>query len=89
MLWADGLTVEAPEVSDETFIFAEKDIELAPTGTVDLVVIGCPQASVGEARATAAAVRSHMELGQKIQDSRLWVFTSGLQLRIGRKPMEL
>ena len=50
---------------------------MAPSGTVDLVVIGCPQASVGEARATAAAVRGRMELGLKIPDSRLWVFTSG------------
>ena len=84
MLWADGLTMEAPEVSqfEGELIFSESDLaqrysDLAPSGTVDLVVIGCPQASVGEARATAAAVRGRMELGQKIPDSRLWVFTSG------------
>ena len=40
-------------------------------------MIGCPQASVGEVRATAAAVRSRMEFGEKIPDQRLWVFTSG------------
>ena len=51
--------------------------ELSPKGQVDLVVIGCPQASVGEVRATAAAVRSRMEFGEKIPDQRLWVFTSG------------
>ena len=84
MLWADGLTVSAPEVSayEGELVFSEDDLaqrysDLAPSGTVDLVVIGCPQASVGEARATAAAVRSRMELGQKIPDRRLWVFTSG------------
>ena len=51
--------------------------ELSPKGQVDLVVIGCPQASVGEVRATAAAVRGRMEFGEKISDQRLWVFTSG------------
>ena len=51
--------------------------ELAPKGQVDLVVIGCPQASLEELRITASAVRSHMEMGRKIPDHRLWVFTSG------------
>ena len=45
-------------------------------GIVDLVVIGCPQASVGEARATAAASRARMELGEQINNKRLWLFTS-------------
>ena len=84
MLWADGLTADAPEVDsfEGELVFGEAELaeryaELAPTGTVDLVVIGCPQASVGEVRATAAAARSRMELGQRIPDRRLWVFTSG------------
>ncbi len=84
MLWADGLTAEAPEVEsyEGELTFGEEELaeryaELAPNGTVDLIVIGCPQASVGEARATAAYVRARMELGQKIPDRRLWVFTSG------------
>jgi predicted aconitase/predicted aconitase with swiveling domain len=50
--------------------------ELAPEGQVDLVVIGCPQASLEEIRLTAAAVRSHMEMGKRLPDQRLWVFTS-------------
>ena len=69
MLWADGHTIEAPEVEgyqgELTFTednLAERYRELSPKGQVDLVVIGCPQASVGEARATAAAVRARMEL---------------------------
>lgn len=83
MLWADGLTDDPPPYeSVGTIRFTEADLrsryaDLAPTGTVDLVVIGCPQASVGEVRATAAAVRTRMELGQTIPDQRLWVFTSG------------
>ena len=63
-------------------VFAESDLaeryaDLAPSGEVDLVVIGCPQASLEEIRMTAAAVSTHMELGMKIPDQRLWVFTSG------------
>ena len=83
MLWADGLTADAPEVTsfqgEMVFTRDELDrryLELAPSGTVDLVVIGCPQASVGEARSTAAAVRARMELGEAIPSQRLWVFMS-------------
>ena len=83
MLWADGLTADAPEVTsyqgEMVFTRDELDrryLELAPSGTVDLVVIGCPQASVGEARSTAAAVRARMELGEAIPRQRLWVFMS-------------
>ncbi len=62
--------------------FGEDDLQkryqdLAPTGQVDLVVIGCPQASLEEIRITASAVRAHAEFGAKIPDRRLWVFTSG------------
>ena len=83
MLWAQGISPEPPEYMPEGNLIFTKDAlmqrydDLAPTGQVDLVVIGCPQASVGEVRTTAAAVRNRMELGQRIQDQRLWVFTSG------------
>jgi predicted aconitase/predicted aconitase with swiveling domain len=83
MLWADGVSPAPPEYEPEgKLVFTESDLmeryaDLAPTGQVDLVVIGCPQASVGEVRTTAAAVRTRMELGQKIPEQRLWVFTSG------------
>ena len=83
MLWADGHTADAPDVDEYqgelTFTkedLAERYRELAPSGQVDLVVIGCPQASVGEARAVAAAARARMELGEIIPDQRLWVFMS-------------
>ena len=62
--------------------FTEADLakryeELSPKGQVDLVVIGCPQASIEEIRRTASAVRSYAEMGRKIPNNRLWLFTSG------------
>jgi predicted aconitase/predicted aconitase with swiveling domain len=63
---------------------AQRYEDLAPQGRVDLVVIGCPQASLEELRITAAAVRSHMEMGHKIPDHRLWVFTSGENHRLAQ-----
>ncbi len=63
---------------------AKRYDELAPTGQVDLVVIGCPQASLEEIRTTASAVRSHMEMGKRIPDHRLWVFTSGENYELAR-----
>ena len=84
MLWADGHTVDPPSLNsyEGELEFTEYDLQLryqqlAPTGIVDLVVIGCPQASVGEVRTTAAYVRSRMELGEIIPNQRLWIFTSG------------
>jgi len=84
MLWADGHTVSPPSLNlyEGELEFTEHDLQLryqqlAPKGIVDLVVIGCPQASVGEVRTTAAYVRSRMELGEIIPNQRLWIFTSG------------
>ena len=64
--------------------FSEADLlqryaDLAPQGQVDLIVIGCPQASIEEIRRTASAVRSYAEMGQKIPDNRLWLFTSAVK----------
>ena len=82
MLWAEGHT-ECPPLTgaEQSLVFTEQDLsarydELAPKGQVDLIVIGCPQASLEEIRITAAAVRSYSEMGQLIPDERLWVFTS-------------
>ena len=55
---------------------AKRKEQLAPQGTVDLVVIGCPQASLEEIRLTASAVRAHAEMGARIPGGRLWMFTS-------------
>ena len=86
MLWVEGVTKQ-PFIGVDWnpqghLVFTIDDLEerysdLAPKGQVDLVVIGCPQASVGEVRATAAAVRGRMEFGEKIPNQRLWIFTSG------------
>ena len=83
MLWAEGHTATPHLTGDEESLkFTAEDLairyeELAPKGQVDLIVIGCPQASLEEIRITASAVRSHSEMGFKIPDNRLWVFTSG------------
>ena len=85
MLWAEGVTKQPVLVENwipqGELVFTNEELmgryeDLAPTGQVDLVVIGCPQASVGEVRTTAAAVRNRMELGERIPNQRLWVFTS-------------
>ena len=82
MLWAEGHTESPPLTgAEKSLVFTEQDLsarydELAPKGQVDLIVIGCPQASLEEIRITAAAVRSYSEMGQLIPDERLWVFTS-------------
>ena len=62
-------------------MFRQEDLdaryeELSPKGKVDLIVIGCPQASLEEMRTTAAALRTHMEFGESVPSQRLWVFTS-------------
>jgi predicted aconitase/predicted aconitase with swiveling domain len=83
MLWAEGHTVAPPlSGNEEPLVFTEGDLssryeDLAPKGQVDLIVIGCPQASLEEIRITASAVRSRCEMGMRIPDNRLWVFTSG------------
>ena len=81
MLWVEENNIDVSK-SQSTLCFNEDSLseryeQLAPKGEVDLVVIGCPQESIGEVRATAAAVRTQMELGNKIPNHRLWVFTSG------------
>ncbi len=83
MMWVDGHT-EPPEDSIDwqgVLTFTKEDLderyqELGPRGQVDLVVIGCPQASLEEMRTTAAALRTHMEFGESVPNQRLWVFTS-------------
>ena len=86
MLWVEGIS-ESPILGNNhswqgELEFSQSDLDtrytdLAPEGVVDLVVIGCPQAGLEEIRHTAAAVRTHIELGRRIPDQRLWLFTSG------------
>ena len=61
---------------ERKIIFSEKELnkryaELAPKENVDLVVIGCPQASYEEIQETEKLLRNN-----EIPDKRLWVFTS-------------
>lgn len=94
MLWIDGITNQ-PKLSDDwkpqaELIFSESDLnkrylELAPQGQVDLVVIGCPQASIGEVKITTEAVMKRMELGERIPNQRLWIFTSGTNYDLLKK----
>jgi predicted aconitase/predicted aconitase with swiveling domain len=86
MMWVEGHTEPPSESIDSIkwegeLVFTQTDLdlryeELSPKGQVDLIVIGCPQASLEEMRTTAAALRTHMEFGESIPDQRLWVFTS-------------
>jgi len=86
MMWVDGHTEPPTKPIDSidwegTLVFTQSDLEaryeeLSPKGKVDLIVIGCPQASLEEMRTTAAALRTHMEFGESIPNQRLWVFTS-------------
>ena len=82
MLWAEGHTsTPVLDGSEESLTFTDSDLaaryeELAPKGQVDLIVIGCPQASLEEIRITASAVRSYSEMSRVIPNKRLWVFTS-------------
>ena len=75
--WQGELTFGQSDLED-------RYAELAPKGQVDLVVIGCPQASLEELRITASALRAHMEMGMRVPDQRLWVFTSGENHRLAK-----
>ena len=85
MMWVEGHTTAPQDLEaiewEGTLTFTQHDLqqryeELSPKGQVDLIVIGCPQASLEEMRTTAAALRTHMEFGDAVPDQRLWVFTS-------------
>ena len=86
MMWVQGHTEPPSQPIDSidwegTLVFRQEDLdgryeELSPKGKVDLIVIGCPQASLEEMRTTAAALRTHMEFGESVPNQRLWVFTS-------------
>ena len=54
--------------------------ELAPKTKVDLVTIGCPQASIEEIERTAELVDS-----KEIPEKRLWVFTSAINFDKAKK----
>ena len=62
--------------------------ELNPRSRVSLVVLGCPQASIGELRAIAALLRDRRVVARRTEPGEpppLWVFTSATSLAIARK----
>ena len=79
LLFVDSFTKEPEDTKYQAEItFDYKDLEkryedLAPKTEVDLVTIGCPQASIEEIERTAGFVK-----GKKIPGKRLWVFTSSV-----------
>lgn len=59
---------------------------LAPRQPISLIVIGCPQASVGELRAAAALLQGQQALSAPGGDRPpLWIFTSAANLAIAEK----
>tara|TARA_B100000459_G_scaffold112739_1_gene66366 strand:+ start:1026 stop:2771 length:1746 start_codon:yes stop_codon:yes gene_type:complete len=86
MMWVEGHTPPPGDSIEAVnwqgvLTFTKQDLQeryrqLSPKGQVDLVVIGCPQASLEEMRTTAAALRTHMEFGETVPNQRLWMFTS-------------
>ena len=79
LLFVDSFTREPnvtnyqAEINFEYSDLQKRYYELAPKSKVDLVTIGCPQASIEEIERTAELVK-----GKKIPEKRLWVFTSSL-----------
>ena len=77
LLFIESFTKKPAKTNYQAEInFNEEDLqkryeELTPKTKVDLVTIGCPQASIEEIERTAELVK-----GKKIPDKRLWVFTS-------------
>ena len=92
LLYIEGLSdVPAGGAFQATLTFSAAELaaryaELRPRGPVSLVTIGCPQASIGELRAVAAALR-----GRRVSSAPggkappLWVFTSAANKAIARQ----
>ena len=86
LLFVDSFTRDPDKTNYQAEIdFDYQDLqkrysELAPKTKVDLVTIGCPQASIEEIERTAELVD-----GKKIPEKRLWVFTSAINFDKAKK----
>ena len=86
LLFVDSFTKNPDKTNYQAEIdFKYEDLqkrysELAPKTKVDLVTIGCPQASIEEIERTAELVD-----GKKIPEKRLWVFTSAINFDKAKK----
>ena len=86
LLFIDGFT-EAPKetIYQSEINFSNSDlekryVELAPKKKVDLVTIGCPQASFDEIQRTANYLEKYT-----IDNNRLWIFTSSINFDKAKK----
>lgn len=81
------LPVDAPKLLFDEATLAERYADLAPSAAPSLIVLGCPQASIGELRTiadqlsgkTVATSPHHPDIPL------LWVFTSGQNKQIARE----
>ncbi len=85
LLYLEGVgDIPAPAFQDNLQFGAEtlaaRYDQLKPDGEVSLIVLGCPQASVGELRAIAALLK-----GKRNDGAPLWVFTSRANLGIAEQ----
>ncbi|MBK8904848.1 MAG: DUF521 domain-containing protein [Anaerolineaceae bacterium] len=87
LLYIDGQGERPPAAFQARLLFGEAELqqryeELAPKTAVSLITIGCPQASLGELRETAALLKGK----QLAPDAPpLWVFTSSANKAIAEK----
>ncbi len=92
LLYLDGDAYAEPDFQDQ-LLFDSAELEkryaaLRPRGTVSLITIGCPQASVGELRETARLLRGKRvghEPAEAGMAPPLWVFTSSANKAIAEK----
>ncbi|GJM41166.1 MAG: hypothetical protein DHS20C20_14480 [Ardenticatenaceae bacterium] len=87
LLYLEGHGDIPPTAIQATLDFGEAELEkryeeLAPETAVSLITIGCPQASLGELRATAELLK-----GKQLDPNAppLWVFTSSANKAIAEK----
>ncbi|GAB4283083.1 MAG: hypothetical protein Kow0080_37080 [Candidatus Promineifilaceae bacterium] len=87
LLYIDGLSEIPPGDIQDELLFSPDDLQarydaLYPKTAVSLITLGCPQASIGELRAAAAALR-----GKQIRPDSppLWIFTSSQNKAIAEK----
>lgn len=87
LLYIDGQGECPPAVFQARLTFGQAELQkryeaLAPGTAVSLITIGCPQASIGELRATAELLK-----GKKLDPNAppLWVFTSAANKAIAEK----
>ena len=85
LLYLDNSGPRPPAEFQDRLMFGEKELQaryeaLRPRQSISLIVIGCPQASVGEIKAVAELLR-----GQQVSQIPLWLFTSSQNKAIAEK----